>query len=122
MKTKDAMSGDKGLRDNLVFESSPDITLANNALQKANAALWPPFGFLTGWTTGTDVDNGHVHIFLEWHTVTKLSQKEQDLFYTQLRNEFQKACFKIVTEETINGNVYFHVGFASIHYELEKVN
>ena len=32
MKTKDAMSGDKGLRDNLVFESSPDITLANNAL------------------------------------------------------------------------------------------
>lgn len=122
MKTKDAMSGDKGLRDNLVFESSPDITLANNALQKANAALWPPFGFLTGWTTGTDVDNGHVHIFLEWHAVTKLSQKEQDFFYTQLRNEFQSAGFEIVTEETINGNVYFDVGFASIHYELKKVN
>lgn len=122
MKTKDAMSGDKGLRDNLVFESSPDITLANNALQKANAALWPPFGFLTGWTTGTDVDNGHVHIFLEWHTITRLNPEEQNNFYEQLQSEFHSAGFEIVTKETIDGNVYFHVGFASIHYELKKVN
>lgn len=122
IKTKDAMSGDMELRDNISFDITPDTILAQQALRNADMATRPPFGFLTGWTTGTDVDNGHVHIFLEWHTVTKLSQKEQDLFYTQLRNEFQKACFKIVTEETINGNVYFHVGFASIHYELEKVN
>lgn len=122
MKTKDAMSGNKGLRDNLVFKSTPDITQAKKALRKVNFAIWPPFGFLTGWTIGTDADNSHVHVFLSWHTITtSLNQEEQEEFYELLKKEFNGAGFEIVTEETIGGNEYFHVGFASRHYELEKI-
>ena len=43
MKTKDALSGDMRLLDNLIFESTPDITQAKKALRKADAALRPPY-------------------------------------------------------------------------------
>ena len=114
MKTKDSLAGYINLKDNLSFDSNPDVTRANDAVQAAEIDFFGQvFGGspIHGLISGFDKDNGDVNIFIPLEDLKKIS--DLDKFYETLRNTFAKKNFEIILERDVSSTEFFHVGFAS---------
>ena len=121
MKTRDSLSGLNNLLDNISFERNPNVERACDALMQADQEFRPFFGILRGYTSGLDEDNGYVMIFLPLYDLQKETDEELNRFYEILRKRFLESNFEILYECDIDGDVYFHVGFASHNYILKSL-
>ena len=106
-----------GMKDNLSFERNGNVKRADNAF---NEAITHSDCKISRWASGFDEDTGDVLFFIPLSDLNNLDTKKKEKFLRSIRKGWLSAKFKILEEEELSGEEYFHVGYRSQFFRLKS--